>query len=224
MINKWFFNDDHNTNGEMLLWNTIKPHVNVMFDVGCKTDIYYLDNVSNFVNFHLFEPYPVFYDIVKSKLDIIDKKNVFLNNIGIGSNSGKLDYFSKAESFVNRFNELPSKSLPIISLQNYVIDNNIKHIDFIKIDTEGFEFDVLKGAGSFIHNITHIQFEYGGTYPDRGVKLADVYDLLLPHFHIFLIGFDGLYRRNVPIEHAHYSNYFATKDINAVSSIIQENL
>jgi hypothetical protein len=30
--------------------------------------------------------------------------------------------------------------------KDYVIDNNIQNIDFLKIDTEGYELEVIKGA------------------------------------------------------------------------------
>ena len=33
-----------------------------------------------------------------------------------------------------------------ITLNSFVINNNIEHIDFIKLDVEGAELDVLKGA------------------------------------------------------------------------------
>jgi hypothetical protein len=39
--------------------------------------------------------------------------------------------------------------------------NNIKIIDFVKIDTEGSEFDILKGMKEVIKNIKIIQFEFG---------------------------------------------------------------
>lgn len=215
-MNKWYNNADHTTNGEMLLWDTIKSDINVMFDVGCKTDTYYIEGDA--IQYHLFEPYPMYYDIVKSKLD--NKRNVIVNNIGYVS--GNLEYFLKAESFVNRFNESVCKYLPLMSLADYVKEKNVKHIDFLKIDTEGFEIDVLKGAGSFLNNITHIQFEYGGTYPDRGVKLADVYNILRTGYEIFLIGSDGLYRKD-PEEHLQYSNYFATRNTKSVTSIIRQS-
>lgn len=57
---------------------------------------------------------------------------------------------------------------------NYVIDNNIHNIDFLKIDTEGYELNVLKGFDHFLENINIIQFEYGGTFLDNNVKLIDV--------------------------------------------------
>ena len=56
--------------------------------------------------------------------------------------------------------------------------NNIKNIDFLKIDTEGYELNVLKGFEDFLENIKIVQFEYGGTFLDNNTKLIDVINYL----------------------------------------------
>jgi hypothetical protein len=49
----------------------------------------------------------------------------------------------------------------------------------MKIDTEGFELDVLQGFGDYLtNNVKIIQFEYGGTYLDKNIKLCDVISYL----------------------------------------------
>lgn len=69
---------------------------------------------------------------------------------------------------------------------DYVIHNNIEKIDFLKIDTEGYELQVLKGFGDFLQNVTIIQFEYGGTFLDNNIKLIDVIKYLEQQgFHKF---------------------------------------
>ena len=41
-----------------------------------------------------------------------------------------------------------------------MIEQKIKTIDLLKIDTEGYEFKVLKGLGKYIANIRFIHFEH----------------------------------------------------------------
>jgi len=50
------------------------------------------------------------------------------------------------------------------------------HIHFLKIDVEGAELKVLKGAAGLLgqQHIHFIQVEYGGTYPDAGITFVDV--------------------------------------------------
>ena len=69
----------------------------------------------------------------------------------------------KKKKLLNFFSnkEYSSKiEVNIISLKNYLIDNKIKKIDLLKIDTEGFEFDVLSGLEEEIKKIKFIFFEH----------------------------------------------------------------
>jgi len=64
-----------------------------------------------------------------------------------------------------------------ISLDSYCSTCEIDHIDFLKIDAEGSEFDILKGAYDLLdqQKIKYIQFEYGGCFRDAGITLKEVY-------------------------------------------------
>jgi len=50
----------------------------------------------------------------------------------------------------------------------------------LKIDAEGSEFDIIKGAYSLLNNkaIDFIEFEYGGTYIDSHTTLAEIHSIL----------------------------------------------
>ena len=61
------------------------------------------------------------------------------------------------------------------------IDNNknIKKIDLLKIDTEGYEFNVLKGASLILKKIKLVYFEHH--YDDmiiKNYKFGDIHNLL----------------------------------------------
>lgn len=69
---------------------------------------------------------------------------------------------------------------------DYLKEQNIERIDFLKIDTEGYEFEVIKGFKDKLNCIKIIQFEYGGCYLDNNVKLNDVIKYLeSKNFHNF---------------------------------------
>lgn len=57
---------------------------------------------------------------------------------------------------------------------------SIDHIDFLKIDVEGAELDVLKGSEKMLSRkqISFLQVEYGGTYPDAGITFKHVLELV----------------------------------------------
>lgn len=209
-------------NGELLLWSSVKKFALIVFDIGAREDDYYISSDCKHIQFHLFEPFPPFCEKLKTKLGG-HLANVHINQVGISQEDKKLAYFPKAESFVNRWNEQICTLLPVIRLDNYMRQNNISHIDFLKIDTEGFELDVLLSLGDKLPSVTHIQFEYGGTYPDRGITLGHVYNLL-KNYTIYIISSDGLYLRPYPIEHKQYSNYLATLCPEAIRELVRADV
>ena len=143
--------------------------------MGCRSD-------SEFINFsgevHYFDPVESFIENLKNQKNI-NKKSYF-NNFGLGSENKELYYYPRYQSFYDRINScnLSDDSnkilLNIKKGEDYVINNNIKNIDFLKIDTEGYELEVLQGFDNFLENIKIIQFEYGGTFLDNNTKLIDV--------------------------------------------------
>jgi hypothetical protein len=102
----------------------------------------------------------------------------------------------------------------IRTLDEYVEQEGVVRIDFLKIDTEGFELEVLKGACKSLHKIEMIQFEYGGCYPDNNVTLAQVYQFLQHHGFRYFYLIQPQYLRicPTPIENYAYSNYLATRE------------
>lgn len=108
-------------------------------------------------------------------------------NKGVGAkNEFKTFYFMPAiqsgSGFVNR-QFYKGKEVHEVNLEIVTIDETIKEpIDFAKVDTEGFEYDVLLGMANHLKNKTvrFIQIEYGGTYQDRGIGLNTVIGYLKP--------------------------------------------
>jgi FkbM family methyltransferase len=174
-----FNNCDTNTNGEMQFFLKIKDKINCIFDIGCRTDSEYT----------IFEGEVHYFDPVNEFIEELSKKstknsNSYYNNFGLGNENKSLYYYPKYQSFYNRINSCKVCDnsnkilLNIKRAKDYILENNINYIDFIKIDTEGYEFDVLKGFDDCLDNIKIIQFEYGGTFLDNNIKLIDVIDYL----------------------------------------------
>lgn len=174
-----FNNCNTKTNGETKFFFSIKDKINVIFDVGCHDD-------SVFICFsgevHYFDPVNEFIENFKRKKN--SNKTSFFNNFGLGEENKQLYYFPRYESFYDRINSCKISDdnnkvlLHIKKGKDYVVNNNIKNIDFLKIDTEGYELNVLEGFEDFLENIKIIQFEYGGTFLDNNTKLIDVINYL----------------------------------------------
>lgn len=226
--NSRFYNNcTAETNGEINLYSHLKSKITSFFDVGARDDTYYIDSDS--IEYHLFEPNKKFFSTLKNKVVLL-KKKVKLNNFGLGLEDNFLPYYNEAQSFLQRTHYLnqgkdlnPTDYFRISRLDKYLEDHSIESVDFMKIDTEGFEFDVLKGAGEKLKIFKLIQFEYGGTYPDRKVKLKDVTDLLTSHgYKIFLICPNDLREVNDFTDHYQYCNYLAVSpsEISLIQGLI----
>lgn len=181
MNNNIFDNCDSKTNGEDFFFNVISDKINVIFDVGCRND-------SIFLNFrgivHYFDPVNNFMESLKQKSN--NNKTSYFNNFGLGNKNGELYYYPRYQSFINRIiscnidDEQNKILLKIKTAKDYLEENSLttETIDFLKIDTEGYELNVLQGFEKYVENVKIIQFEYGGTYLDSNIKLIDVIEYL----------------------------------------------
>lgn len=68
----------------------------------------------------------------------------------------------------------PTESVGAITIDGFCKERNISRLDFIKIDTEGYESDVLKGAADTIAKYRpQVIFELGlYTMPERGIDFS----------------------------------------------------
>jgi hypothetical protein len=106
--------------------------------------------------------------------------------------------------------------IPIDTVDNFCKNNSISSISFLKIDVEGFDLDVLKGAKSMIDNgqIDLIQFEFGGTQIIPRIFIKDFWEILNTNYSIHRILKNGLLEikeYSDSLEIFAYANYLAIK-------------
>lgn len=137
----------------------------IVFDVGSNLGSY-IKLVSNqnkhrLINFYSFEP---------NKNLIVNQKNIKLpklhklniNNIGISNENTFKPFFirkvSSQSSFLEKsqskpFNNLEESVLTeTIRIDDFCLENDINYIDILKIDTEGYELEVITSAMHMIKN------------------------------------------------------------------------
>jgi Methyltransferase FkbM domain len=73
------------------------------------------------------------------------------------------------------------------TLDLFCANNEIQIIDFLKIDVEGYELNVLRGAQETLskNRIRLIQFEFTQLNSAVGVFFKELYDLLSGDYHIY---------------------------------------
>jgi FkbM family methyltransferase len=78
---------------------------------------------------------------------------------------------------------LPTEEVETITVDQYCESRGIDHVDLLKVDTEGHDFDVLSGCRRALHAqaVSLVQFEYNHRWIRARHYLKDAFDLLEPH-------------------------------------------
>ena len=177
----------------------------IIFDVGSHLGetVKLFSRNFNIKKIHCFEASNI--NFIKLKDNLIKNKLMdicVLNNVGIGDIEGK-NFLNQTEesssSTINSFNKDSKyfkkklkilniknvdnfyKTIPIdiIKLSTYIKKNSITNIDILKIDTEGFELNVIKSLENFSPIVRNIYFEHH--YDDmiiKNYKFSDINQIL----------------------------------------------
>jgi len=186
------------TSGEVEIFSIIDNYIHSIIDVGTRTDTFYcLYNRSKHPEREvvMFEPNKFFQKILRKKISNLPGKNTLLP-LGLCDREEEVYYFHSSQSFVQnwggggRYKE--SSLLVLIPLDT--LSHKFSSIDFLKIDTEGMDYLVLKGAKKILETVKFLQFEIGGwnsEYDDRRFTNKQYWELLEKDFHLYLLKDEG---------------------------------
>ena len=174
-----------------------------IFDVGANKGQFIqmvLKNIDRHdIQIHAFEPANETYELLTDQFR--DHANIKLNNIGLGLNPGTHTlYYDKPGSGLASLTKRRldhfnidfkySEKIETDTLDHYCATNQIDCIHLLKLDVEGHELDVLKGATKLFENnkIEMVTFEFGGCNIDTRIFFQDFYYFFYKH------GMDRIYR------------------------------
>lgn len=85
--------------------------------------------------------------------------------------SWRVDGVDDARHPIHGGSSIPADGVPSITIDSFCVSRGIESVDLIKIDTEGYEWDVLVGAiGTITRFRPHVIFEVGGhVLEERGL-------------------------------------------------------
>lgn len=157
----------------------------IIFDVGAhygETIKLFLDKL-NVKKIYSFEPSPINFKVLKKNTSKYQNDKVEIYNSGLGKTIST-DFINQtlesSSSTINQFN-MESKyfkkklqilnikdknkffqkfQIKILTLDYFIKKNSIDHVDLLKIDTEGYEFNILKGLSEYSHKVNLIYFEH----------------------------------------------------------------
>ncbi len=205
------------------LKKNINSDIELLFDVGShkgETIKTFLENF-NVKYIYSFEASPFNYKKLVKNTNELKKKhincNIKISNIGVGNSNIEKTFYDLVDSNSSTFNKLNKNSLYFkrknkilsfffkknffvkesmikqICLFDFINKYNLKKIDILKIDTEGYEYEVLKGLKDKIVNVEFIYFEHH--YDDmveKNYKFSDIHDLLTKN------GFSRIFKIKMP--------------------------
>jgi FkbM family methyltransferase len=181
-------NADMEINGELRFLGKTLASLNenpVVFDIGANRGQWTraVLAIKPGARIHCFEPARCTWEELQARGF---PPNVVCNRAGMGESVGTLKlYVNPSVSELSSIyggngNGAKAEEVPIGTVDGYCRERGISSIDYLKIDVEGHELAVLKGAREMLsrQGIRFAQFEYGSWYIRAHVFLRDVFRFL----------------------------------------------
>ena len=168
-----------------------------IIDVGAHVGLYCLyAKLLPKSTFYAFEPHKLTYDLLTENVTLNNLTNVQCQNIGISSASGTSVLNTSVGSLglhtmgatPLRFSDIQPVNIEVETLDNLFYEKDIAPVYGIKIDTEGWEYHILKGAEKLIRKYKpRIQIERVETNMQHcGVSRKDLNDLISAFgYHVY---------------------------------------
>ena len=201
--------ENDNISGEYSFLNNVFKNIKdldvVFFDIGANKGSYssLVRSIYKNARIYAFEPNKAAYNTLKT---VGKRGNIFCFNIGMSNTAGNGVLYDRAGSSGSVHASLYSKviseihhvgieqtNIKLTTIDSFMEQASIDHIHLLKIDTEGHELEVLRGAQLALKNkkISVIQFEFNEMNVVSRVFMKDFFDLL-PGYSFFRLLPDGM--------------------------------
>ena len=188
-------NYDCKNNGELFLLNKLNQsnNLNSIFDVGANVGTYSIlaRDINKKCLIFAFEPVPETFIALQKK---VSNKDIKTFNFALGSDVREEKMLVPKDTKLSTLldnNQLINKedrhyvSVKIVTGDEFLKTNyDLSEISLLKIDTEGYESEVLKGFKRIISRINVIQFEYGKANLFAKYFLKDYFNDYSNEYHI----------------------------------------
>ena len=178
------------------------PRPFTLVDVGANDGLYLrtaLQVLRDDITAYSFEPQSASFKELQR--DMADQPRVHLRQAAVGKQPGQAELAFRSDLDTTASIRRPgenrvalTETVTIITIDDFCVVEDIQRIDLLKIDTEGYEMEVLLGASRMIASdaIRSIQFEFGDTFLTTPYHFIDLWELLSPRYTIYRILRRGL--------------------------------
>jgi FkbM family methyltransferase len=182
--------NDPRINGEYwLLEHVVKtsPGPQVLLDVGANKGDWTaqalgLTQASKEVHVHAFEPSLVTRSMLSARF--VESPAVTIQPYALCETVGEATFYSNEDgagtNSLSSTSGLKEEIVKLITVDDFIQQSGIDSVSMVKIDTEGFDLLVLKGADKVLSEglIELVQFEYNWRWLLNHASLRDVFDLI----------------------------------------------
>ena len=196
---KRFLGDNPHENGEVKFLESILEEGMHAIDVGGHmgvTSVVIAKKIGDKGRLYSFEPVPEFFNILKRNLSSNRLRNVKAYQLGVGSHTGRTDFYENATSSSIVPQEGVKKlCVNITTIDTFLNEENVERIDFINMDCQGSEFFVLKGAEGFLRkdNVKIFCEIHHPLLRELGISVQNIIKYLQKlRFQVYSISLDNL--------------------------------
>jgi FkbM family methyltransferase len=130
----------------------------IFFDIGANIGAYTLvASEQALARVYAFEPHPATFKLLTENIAINGRDNIKALNLALGNQEGTVDFLGEYGSPLNRVvadGHILQNTIkvPMRRAADICRDYNVSP-DFVKVDVEGFEYEVLKGFDEYLRVI-----------------------------------------------------------------------
>jgi len=161
----------------------------VVIDIGAHIGLFtlYASQFCNEGTIYSFEPVKENYELLVENVKSNNLKQVRIFNLAVSNSNESIKLYINDDKSGHSMFSQSSQSIMVdsISLQKIFDDNNIEHCNFLKLDCEGAEYEIIKNLPSeYFEKIDKIVIEYhmANSQPELLDELKEV--LVRQKFHI----------------------------------------
>jgi FkbM family methyltransferase len=187
-----------------LLPTLLKDQKPVVLDIGAHHGEYGNEVLKHFPSavVHAFEPHPRTFEALRAGAD----QRISLHPKAMGAAPGRAQLYDRKGQDGSVYASLSEGSIrtlykddvivydvEVTTLDDFLQSANLARIDFLKVDTEGFEMDVFNGAAGALAEgrLGIIQFEFNSLHVARR-QFLDEFVQRLPGHRLYRVLTDGM--------------------------------